>query len=149
MGGRKSSKIIFLFIVLLGTLLIWKTNDYKEKRLSDVINYDTTKFEHFAFEYRGDENDSWISDDNETFEELLNFLSKYEVKKVKSTDVDVKNREEGFDIFISLKGKADSDMYTIWEGYISKGGSDHYELLNGSIDMEWIKAYNKKNQSTK
>lgn len=152
MWGRKS-KIIFLIVFLMalvGALLIWKTtNDYKEKSLSDVINYDVSKFVHFAFEYRGHENDSWISDDNKTFEELLNFLSKYEVKKVKYSDVDIKNKEEGFGIFVLSKGKSDTDMYTFWENYVSVGGSNHYELLNGPIDMEWFKAYNEKKQSAK
>ena len=153
MGGKKTkiTSLFVLLIVLVGALLVWKTtNDYKEKKLSDIINYDATKFEGFAFEYRGDDNDVWNNDGHKTFEELLNFLSKYKVKKVKNTDVKVKNKEDGFDIFVSVKGKSDADMYTFWENYVSSGfDSDHYELVNGPIDMEWIKAFNEKNQASK
>lgn len=88
------------------------SNDNSEKKLSDVIIKDKSKFDGFAIELRGDDNESWKSDDRKTFEELLNFLSQYKLKKIKDSDV-VVNNVEGLDLFLLSKGKTQSSVFGI------------------------------------
>lgn len=155
MGKGKSLKIGMVFIILLVLIAIlffvWKTiNDYEEKNLSDIILTDKSKFKGFAVEVRDDNFEVWESDNLQNFEELLNFFSKYKVQKVKEADVKVYVKsDEGLDLFLLSKGKSNSNIIRILENNVYIVEKGHYKVLNGPIDMEWIKEYDKKIQSRK
>lgn len=96
------------------------------------------------FKFQGDEN--WITYEEDTVEELIEFLTQYKVKKMKDSwwDGDV-SEEIGFDFTIYSKGKP--VMVSLYENrLLYYGNGDAYKVLNGTIDMEWVQKYNEKNQ---
>lgn len=71
-------------------------------------------------------------------EELMDFLSQYSVKKMKSSDwdTDVSN-EDGF--YLVVYGENPSVIGIFEERLIADDA--YYELVNGPIDMEWVEGY--------
>lgn len=146
----KNSKSFKLFIIVMMaipiTLFFAKImNEYKEKNLDDVINYQSTAFNDFEFKFIGDHYDEWKTNEQETVEELIEFLSQYRVKKMKDDewDSDV-SQEKGFYMTIFLDGKP--NMISIYEDRVLLYRSGGYKVVNGPIDIDWVEKYHEKYQ---
>jgi len=134
------------FIVLIvGILLVFfiysKYNEYKEKNLGDLYAYNESSFESLEFEYIG--NDPWSSNEKQPMEELTEFLSQYQVKKMKYSEWDSNlSGEKGFWAYTRY-GKDKLVMVSIFGDRLILS-NEYYKVVNGSIDMNWIESFNKK-----
>ncbi|GKV70194.1 hypothetical protein NCCP2716_26920 [Sporosarcina sp. NCCP-2716] len=153
MRGMKVSKFtLFLWLlaaVLVVLLVVWKVaRDHEEKNLADVLVEDRSDTEAISLELRGDKNLSMTSEEHGQFEQLLDFLAAYQVKKIedsKAAEADVHNAN-GADLFVRKRGHSSSDQSIILEDFVYIAGSGHYRVTNGPIDMDWINKFVSENQ---
>ncbi|MDN4608763.1 hypothetical protein [Sporosarcina highlanderae] len=126
----------------VGVVLLFSWNvydDHREKGLDDLITYKSSKFKAMELNF----SDSRM-EDTEPVEELMEFLGRYRVKKMKDTEWDSNvSGEKGFQVMIYLKGKTTGA--SIYENrLLSFNHSSYYKVLNGPVDMEWIDAFKEK-----
>ncbi|SES90819.1 hypothetical protein SAMN05216389_103137 [Oceanobacillus limi] len=117
-------------------------NEYKEKGLVEAMDYDEDSFEMFIF-YPG-QNIEWRTTNQDHVDELMDFLSQYDVKRMKQRDwdSDVSNeRGVSFDIVNSDR----PIMAYIMEERL-RINTEYYSLVNGSIDIDWIINFIEENQ---
>ena len=109
-------------------------DEHREKALDELIGFSPTNFHMMEFNY-----DSHLRvEDRMKAEELMDFLSQYSVKKMKSSDwdTDVSN-EDGF--YLVVYGENPSVIGIFEKRLIADDA--YYELVNGPIDMEWVEGY--------
>ena len=132
---------LVVVIVIFFSMKIY--NEYREKSLDEVIGYYSSSLHSFVFKFIGD-NIEWKTDKEVPLEELIEFLSRYQVKKMKDVEwnSDV-SKEEGFDISIYSKGKP--ILVSIYEERIHLlSGHGYYKVINGPINMDWVKKYHER-----
>jgi hypothetical protein len=125
--------VIIMAPILLITFMI--VDDYKEKDLDDVIRFNTTKVDYYII------NDEKVTGETLHAEELKDFFSQYQVKKMKDRewDSDV-SKEKGVRITIYSNGKPISaNIYENRILFLNSG--EYYTVLNGPIDVEWVEEY--------
>jgi hypothetical protein len=115
-------------------------NEYREKGLNDLISYDLSKFDYLVFN-EGIEQFQARTDQAEHAKKLNDFFRQYRVKKMRDDEwnSDVSN-ERGFNLTIYTNGKP--IIAHIYENrllFLNDG--NYYTIVNGPIDMEWIKSY--------
>ena len=149
MINKKFTYVTIGFIVVIAFLSLKVINDYRERDLDDVISYKPTYFFALGFtkdinQLEEDKGYEWYTKDKEPIEELMEFLSQYRVKKISEEKYnEIRNSKIEFEFTIThLKEKPAIVM--------SHGNSVHvlvgsyYEVVNGPIDMEWIRNYHEK-----
>jgi hypothetical protein len=122
-------------------------NHVRERDLDDVIDYTSIDFESLGFttdweqvpENKGYE---WVANEKGTVDELLDFLSQYRVKRHK---VDNMSGRTSFEFVINHKITNSSMVHVLNEKDI-RINHDLYEVVNGPIDMEWIRKFNQANK---
>ncbi|WJY27234.1 MULTISPECIES: hypothetical protein [Sporosarcina] len=129
-----------LVLLLVVLLVVWKVAaDRAGKNLADEILHDRSTFEAFAVEMRGDEGSRLESEDAGPFGELMDFLAAYEVKKVKEPDgTDLAG---GFELFVRSADRSASEHFIILEDSVYSSGTGHYEVVNGPIDLAWVRSF--------
>ncbi|MBS4172828.1 hypothetical protein [Bacillus sp. FJAT-49736] len=147
----KSKSIRYLVIAVIVAVLVFSFkmyNDYKEKNLDEVINYNPENLNYFGIFLRGHE--EWNTDKKEPPKKLKEFLSQYKVKKMfaaKCSSVNSFMKENLFDIQYRLKGEDRAKMFTVFENCIySFDSGKMYKVINGPIDIDWIRKYNEEYQ---
>ncbi|HWL23709.1 MAG TPA: hypothetical protein VNR38_08160, partial [Ureibacillus sp.] len=86
----------------------------------------------------------WMTEEKEPVVELMEFLSQYRVKKVSEDTFNEKiNGEVGFELTINYS-KANPAIVWVDENRVHILVGNYYEVVNGPIDIEWIKEYNNK-----
>ncbi|WP_391203462.1 hypothetical protein [Psychrobacillus sp. L4] len=148
---KKKNKIyLILFIVVIAIFSFKYWNDYRERDLEDLIRLKKSDFIGFSFTNSGipildDKSDGWGTKDIEPVDELLNFLSQYRVKKQKENffDTNYKGKRFGFTIH---HNKSNPTMVTVEEKYVHIYNGKYYEVVNDTIDMDWLNAYFEKYQ---
>lgn len=138
-------KFLLAFIIVLPISLISITiyNEYREKNLNDVLSYDLAHVKSLEFQLDGSPG-YWKSDNIEATKELFNFLSQYDVKKMRDSEwnSDV-SKETGFRFTVYTKG--DIIMASVYENRLMLlSDGKYYSVTNGPINMEWIAKYNDK-----
>jgi hypothetical protein len=137
--------IITLLTIVLISLCIHSISYYSEKNMEDVIRYTAIDFDFLGFTENHNqvsENEAyeWITNEGETVEELLNFLGRYDVKRV-NTDEILGRDSFSFTIYHDITNPTIVRILNEKEIII---GEDFYQVVNGEIDMDWIKEFNKK-----
>ncbi|WP_047984389.1 hypothetical protein [Ornithinibacillus californiensis] len=146
--GLKETKNFRRFMVGLTVFVVVAVsmtafNHYREKDLDQAIRYTAIDFDFMGFtqdwnnvpEGHGYE---WVTNDKETVEELMEFLSQY---RVKVQEIDGISGNHHFEFTINHK-LSNSTMVWVLNGTDVRIGEDVYEVVNGPIDMEWIKEFN-------
>lgn len=127
-------------------------NDYRERNLADLINYKQTDFNSLGFtadwnNIQANNAYEWFTNDKEPADELLEFLSHYRVKKIKEKEFNRNLYKEDvfgeFEFTISHT-KANPALVWVFENNVHILGKNYYKLVNGPVDIEWIKKYNDK-----
>lgn len=119
---------------------LWSVyDDHREKGLDELITYQDDKFKAMEFNFS-----DWRIEEKEPVEELLEFLGRYRVKKMKDSEWNGNvSGEKGFQFMVYMRGK--STGASIYENRIlSFNKTSYYKVLNGPIDMEWIEAFEDK-----
>ncbi|TFB14146.1 hypothetical protein E3U55_14630 [Filobacillus milosensis] len=123
-------------------------NEYREKGLGEVIEYDTSDVEELVF-YEGHPPYNWKTDEVEHADALKEFLSQYRVKKMSDDEWNTNvSKEKGFQVTIYLEDKI--IMSTIYENRLMVLGSSSgsiFKVTNGPIDVEWVENYLKKHRN--
>ncbi|MDQ0350952.1 hypothetical protein J2R98_000755 [Alkalibacillus filiformis] len=139
--GKALTLLLMATPVLIISLYFY--NEYREKSLDQVMNYNEDEL-HELVVHEGHEQE-WRTDEQEHAEAISEFLSQYQVKKMRNRDwdSDVSN-EKGFRITIYKEGSA--IMTSIYEDRLLDVGTGPYEVVNGPVDIGWIENYIKKHQ---
>lgn len=146
----KNIKFRIGLILALTIFFSLKTfNDYRERNLVDLIGYKSSDYYSLEFTREGSKITEghffdWFTKDKEPTNELLEFLSQYRVKKINEEKVTANlNNEERVEFYIS-HSKANPAIIWIRENDVHILVGNYYKVVNGPIDMEWIKNYNEK-----
>ncbi|MFS1511467.1 hypothetical protein VQL36_03375 [Chengkuizengella sp. SCS-71B] len=155
---KKNFKNVFIgIVVILFLLFIFKNfNDYREGNLADLIIYEQEILFGLGFAEgsnkspRSNWKSTWLEDDKETVEKLIDFLSQYQVKKINSKQYDEEFNqkdksveEEIFEFEILHKGNTGTSMYLLGDR-IHIRNKGYYDVLNGPIDSDWLSDFFKK-----
>lgn len=139
----------FHLIGIIGVVLLFSWNvydDHREKGLDELFTYQDSNFNALVFM-----GPDWRTEDREAAEELMEFLSRYRVKKMSDSDWDSEwdrnvSGEIGFSFMIYSKGKGTgASIYK--NRLMSYNNPSYYKVLNGPIDMKWVEAFEEKHMS--
>ncbi|WP_042147785.1 hypothetical protein [Paucisalibacillus sp. EB02] len=145
----KNFKIFIIGTLAIGVLIISINtfNHFREHNLDDLIGYTSLDFDYLGFttdwnSVPEDQRFEWVGYQKETVDELMNFLSQY---RVKFQNTDNMSGRTSFEFVINHKITNPSMVHVLNEKDI-RINHDIYEVVNGSIDMEWIRAFNQANK---
>lgn len=141
----------YVFILVFGLILFFslKTyNDYRVRDLEDLIPYKENDYLSISFtKDRAQTVDSlyeWWTDDQQPATELMEFLSQYRVKRIsEETYNQFLLEEDSFEFVITHENSNPAIVHAL-EGHVHILNGKYYEVVNGPINMEWIKAFNQK-----
>ncbi|MFJ7934523.1 hypothetical protein [Sporosarcina sp. NPDC096371] len=138
----KKEIIVYLIVgIFAAGFLFSKYNEYREKNLGDLYAYHESSFESLEFEYIG--HDPWSANEKQPMEELMEFLSQYQVKKMKDSEWDSNlSGEKGFWAYTRY-GKDRLEMVSIFGDRLIFASDGYYKVINGPVDMNWIESFNK------
>lgn len=131
-------------IALFMTIFRW--NDYREKKLVDVL--DGEEIEKILFnEPPFDEEIAFnrTVSDPDSIEEFVNFLKQYNVKKVGTRNFSSKYPNEQFHFQLEYKDERIS-LPTLMERDTVLAEHDQYVVTNGPIDYKWIEGFKDKHK---
>lgn len=148
----KNRKFRYLIIGIIAITIFFSLkiiNDYRERNLVDLISYKPT--DYYSLGFTKDRNNvaenkafEWFSKDKEPTDELMEFLSQYRVKRINEESFNENlNNEELFEFTISHSNENPAIVW-ILENRVHIFVGNYYEVINGPIDMEWIRKYNEK-----
>lgn len=135
-----SKKIVIYPIigVLAIGILFLKYTDYKEKGLDSLFVQYSEDFKSMAFEAY--DNNKSIPDDKAVNDELTDFLSHYQVMKIKDAEWDTAvSSEKGVWIDIQSENKLLTILFL--EKHVHMPGFGYYKVINGPIDIDWLQSF--------
>ncbi|TFB12910.1 hypothetical protein E3U55_16905 [Filobacillus milosensis] len=144
----KNNKKAMIVIGVVGALIVFSLNIYKDtkiKDLDDVLNFKPNDFKTFGFtvnrdEITGNKAFEWQTENTEPVEELLSFLEHYKVKKA---DINEISGKENFEFMIFHNISKPINVVVVDENEMLIGETV-FEVINEPIDMEWVKNFNQK-----
>ena len=146
MKNNKFRYVALCFIVIIAFISIKAFTDSQERNLADVISYKSTDFYSFGFikdinKVPEDKGYEWFTKDMERTDELMEFLSQYRVKKVSEETFNVNRKNEEKFEFTITHSKTNPAIVMAYESGVHVLVGSYYEVVNGPIDMEWIRNY--------
>jgi len=142
-GDIVSKKVLVfsLVCVLAIGFLFAKYSEYKEKSLDEIFTHNVKEFKSMTFDIYND--DRLSTDKKDAMSELTEFLSQYQVKKMKNADwnPDV-STEKGYSLDIHSENKI--IMVGFYEERIHIFDEGYYKVINGPIDIEWLQSLEEK-----
>jgi penicillin V acylase-like amidase (Ntn superfamily) len=123
-------------------------NDLRERNIDDLISYKPTDF--YSIGFTKDRNNipvdrwsEWWTNDRKPADELIEFLSQYRVKKVNEDAFNDHLNKDSFEFTISNSDANPIIVHAV-KGHVHILVGNYYEIVNGPIDIEWIRKYNEK-----
>lgn len=155
---RKTNKKYIPFIIVMIVIVLFFTIrgiiDLRVQGLADIIRYEAKDFQSLSivsdiYEIGEDQDDAWVTENRETLEELLGFLSQYEVKKISENQFQERNDgSSGFEFTITHSKKNPVIMW-LFEERLHIYVGEYYEVINGPINMEWLRDFHEEHQTQK
>lgn len=148
---RKKSYKFFMsgaIIISLAFNVYLLIDDNRVKNVDELIKYEA--FNDFSFQMftDTDANHSLYTSHQEPVEELIDFLSQYQVKKISRSKWEQNaNNEKGFMFSITSGNKM--FVATVFNDRLAQNNGNYYKVINGPIDMEWIENFYEKYINTK
>lgn len=148
---RKKSYKFFMsgaIIISLAFNVYLLIDDNRVKNVDELIKYEA--FNDFSFQMFTDTdvNHSLYTSHQEPVEELIDFLSQYQVKKISRSKWEQNaNNEKGFMFSITSGNKM--FVATVFNDRLAQNNGNYYKVINGPIDMEWIENFYEKYINTK
>ncbi|GKS09821.1 hypothetical protein YDYSY3_08210 [Paenibacillus chitinolyticus] len=144
---------LVLLLAIAAGLIFYNWNEYREKRLADVIPLHAGELTWMGFSKNRpvpDKPFEWGTKEKEPMEELLAFLSQYRVKRkhvgyeALSQEVTaLRNSESAFE-FELARDKAETVLIYANSNSVYVLMDRLYEIKNGPINGDWIDAFNEK-----
>ena len=139
---KKSIRYLLFGMIGIALFISLKTfHDYSEKNLDEVIQYKPNNF--ISLTIRDKSGDvEWTTYNKDAVEKLLTFLSNYRVKKIsdRAYDDGGLSSDKRFEIIIK-HSKAANLFALIQEDEVHIYKKGYYQVLNGPIDMHWVKRF--------
>lgn len=137
-------KIIFYSIIslLVVVFIFLKSNENREKNLGELF-HDIDGLNYLEFDlHDGSYDDAWRTDKIQALEELKEFMSLYQVKKMTDEEWNsIQPKGISFQMFISSKNNL--IVSSFYEERLFVGDSA-YKVINGPIDMEWVRNFDER-----
>lgn len=155
-GGNDMRKRKFVLIISILAIAIFFSlkiiNEHRERNLADLIKYKPNDFQSLGYvsdtsEMTEGSGYEWLTQDKNPAEELIEFLSKYQVKKIDEEEYHEDVNDSATVEFIISHVKANSSMAWVSENNIHIFVGDYYKVVNGPVDMKWLKKYNEDNKA--
>lgn len=134
--------LVLIVVIILFVIIRW--NDYREKKLINVL--DAGKIEEvfykklpFENEFDGYEFNRTISN-SESIQELVEFLSQYKVKKIGTRDFSSIYPDEQFQFELEYIDDRNT-MSSVIERDVALIGYNQYIITNGPFNYEWIEDF--------
>lgn len=149
---RKRKVVFIISILAIAIFFSLKIiNEHRERNLADLITYRSNDFQSLGFvldigEMTEGSGYEWLTQDKRPAEKLLEFLGKYQVKKIDEEEYQENVNDLATVEFIISHVKANSSMVWVLEDRIHIFVGDYYKVVNGPVDMEWLKKYNEENK---
>ena len=137
----KIRAVLLIALIVGGMYAMMETiNDFNEKSFNEFFETIDADFKSLTFTkptMRGIPAETWSTDDEHKVDELLQFLEKYHVKKLKPEEI---NPSDNIDEFsISMKDAAGNSItIIIAENLIIQNSQLYYEIVDGPLDVDWI-----------
>lgn len=137
----KMRAVLLIALLIGGTYAMLESiNDYHEKSFNELFESMNADFDSLTFNkppMNGSPAETWKVTDELEVDELLSFLQKYSVKKIKSEEV---NSYDSLDeLSISLQdSEGNSLTILVVENLIIQNSISYYEIIDGPLDMNWI-----------
>ncbi|WP_339251141.1 hypothetical protein NSQ43_13935 [Sporosarcina sp. FSL W8-0480] len=133
--------VLLIALLIGGTYAMLESiNDYYEKSFNELYEAMNADFDSLTFNkpaMNGSPAETWKVKDELEVDELLNFLQKYSVKKIKSEDVNSYGSLD--ELSISLQdSEGNSLTIIVAENLIIQNSINYYEIIDGPLDMNWI-----------
>ncbi|MEN2766763.1 hypothetical protein [Ornithinibacillus xuwenensis] len=143
---KSAFKFLLLVLIVLPVVIVSLTiyNEYKEKSLINIIGYDSEQVESLEFHLDGSK--YWRNTNEEAIEELFDFLSQYNVKKISNNDWN-SDVSKVLSFRFTMFTKNDVIAVSIHEDRLSFHGnnnSGYYSVINGPVNTQWVKVFNEK-----
>lgn len=146
------------FVIVMALIVVFFTGkgilDLRAKAFMDVVPFKEKEFQSLEVvwdvEEIGVENDdTWLTEEKERLDELLTFLSQYEVKRISENQFEeISDKGKGLKFIITHEKKR---PVIVWlsENYVHIYVNDYYKVVNGSIDQDWLNNFYEKYKATK
>lgn len=132
--------MLLLVVGLVLAFLRW--NDYREKELVDVLDWED--IEEFVYlETTADSPllfDETPIEDSEKTEELMAFFSQYKVKKLKETLFSPEYPNEQFHFQVNYRDERIT-VPSLIERNALQFNLDNYTITNGPVDYAWLQDF--------
>ncbi|MBT2640517.1 hypothetical protein [Bacillus sp. ISL-39] len=143
---KKNFYILSIAILILLMYGVAKWVDYREKNLVDLL--DSTNIEKVYYKQLPLKDDMAAYNrqirDKASIQELIHFLSQYNVKKVGDRDFISKYPDEQFQFQLEYKDERIT-MPSLIEKEILLHDLYQYDITNGPVDYEWLERFLEKN----
>lgn len=139
---KKYGYLSALIIVGLLVFSFLRWNDYREKDLVEVLDVDEMvefRYADQTEEYVGLEFNGIVKD-QESLQELTNFLSQYRVKKEGERNFETKYPDEQFNFLVSYEDDRITTSSLI-ERDVFLFDMDSYKIVNGPVDYAWLEDF--------
>lgn len=151
MKNIRLRNLIIGIIVVIIIISLKTVNDYRERNLVDLIKYKSTDFLSLGFttdgnKVQGNKGYEWFTEDKKPADELLEFLGQYRVKKINEEEFSGNlNKEEIFEFNFTIShSKAKPALVWVFGNKIHILSKGYYKVVNGPVEVEWIRRYNEK-----
>lgn len=146
----KMRAVLLLALIIGGLYVMLETiNDFNEKSFKDFFETVDANFDSLTFTkptMHGSPAESWRIDDELKVDEFLQFLQKYNVKKLKPEEIDPNDNIDEFSI--SLTDPSGNSMTVIVaENLIIQNEQLYYKIVDGPLDVDWIVRFFVSNKS--
>ncbi|KAB2335593.1 hypothetical protein [Bacillus mesophilum] len=130
---KKKKHIVIALISGFLILLSFKLyNDYKEKGLDEIMNYDESNYHSLVINF------DLVTNQKKYADELTEFLSQYRVKKMRNSEWDADlSGTKGFHATLNSTDDIFA-MASIYENRVLDYSGSYYKVLNGPVDMNWV-----------
>lgn len=143
---KKSFYIFSIAILILLIYGIAKWDDYREKNLTDLLDsayIEKVYFKHLPLNEDMAGYNRQITDDA-SLQELINFLSQYQVNKVGSSDFVSEYPDEQFQFQLEYKDDRVTTPSLI-EREVLLYDQYQFHITNGPVDYEWLERFLEEN----
>lgn len=137
----KMRAILLAALIIGGAyMMIQSYQDEPEQEFTQFLTQWNNPFYSLTFSkpvFSGGPSDTWVIDDPEEIEALLDYLESYHIRKLKPEEIDLTDDIDHFSIRLQ-DNENHSITIMIHENLIIQDSSLYYEIVDGPLDVDWL-----------